>query len=90
MYEFDEDGWDEKQAETGDFGHLAEGWLIGWSLPATDQRFTLVPRFLQIGTGQWCAAEYATLFPARTTAETYAREFGIPLNKSVRIMRHRF
>ena len=90
MYEFDEDGWDKKPAETGDFGRLGEGWLIEWSLPATDQRFTAVPRFLQIGTGQWCAAEYATLFPERTTAEAYAREFGIPLNGSVSIVRHRF
>jgi len=63
MYEFDEESWDEQQAETGHLGRPLAGWLIEWKLPAADQRFTLIPRFLQIGTGQWCAAEYRPFFP---------------------------
>ena len=90
MYEFDEESWDEQQAETDHLDRPATGWLIEWKLPAPDQRFTLIPRFLQIGTGQWCAAEYATLFPERATAEAYAKEFGIPLRGTVSIVRHRF
>ena len=90
MYEFDEESWDEQQADAGYLGRPIAGWLIEWKLPAADQRFILVPRFLQIGTGQWCAAEYATLFPERATAEAYADEFGIPLTGAVRIVQHRF
>ncbi len=90
MYEFDEESWDEQQAETDYPGQPADGWLIEWRFPATDRRFTLIPRFLQIGTGQWCSAEYATLFPERTIALAYAEELGIPLQGGVRIVKHRF
>ena len=90
MYEFDEESWDAQRAETAHLGRPAAGWLIEWKIPAPDQRFTLIPRFLQIGTGQWCAAEYATLFPHRATAEAYAKEFGIPLQGAVSIVQHRF
>ncbi|MDB4676604.1 hypothetical protein OAF09_00090 [bacterium] len=59
---------------------IATKWLIeGPSLPqpkhqakASERR-----RFLQIGTGQWTALEYATQFPRRQTAIIYAREFGL-------------
>jgi hypothetical protein len=46
-------------------------------------------RFLQIGTGQWCGAQYATLFPLRRTAIAYAREFGLLVDGGVQIVEHR-
>ncbi|MGI9472344.1 MAG: hypothetical protein ACR2NZ_12455 [Rubripirellula sp.] len=90
MYEFDEERWDEQPPETGNLGHLAEGWMIELSRPDRERRFASIPRFLQIGTGQWCTAEYATLFPERSTAIVYAQEFGLDLTVAVRIVRHRF
>jgi hypothetical protein len=96
MYEFDEegwdnDGWDNQGTEAGDGKGIAEGWLIqrgGHGLPSrisADQ-----PMFLQIGTGQWCTANYATLFPLRRTAVIYAKEFGYVVGRTVRIVKHRF
>lgn len=90
MYEFDEERWDEQKSETGNLGHLSEGWMIELKRPDREQRFGSIPRFLQIGTGQWCAAEYATLFPERSTAIVYAKEFGLDLGGPLRIVRHRF
>lgn len=90
MYEFDEEKWDEQQSDTGELGHLAEGWMIELVRQGRQHRFASIPRFLQIGTGQWCAAEYATLFPERSTALVYAAEFGLELGGAVRIVRHRF
>ncbi len=90
MYEFDEESWDAQRAETAHLGRPAAGWLIEWKQPAPDQRFTLIPSFLQLGTGQRSEAETATLFPQRATAEAYAKEFGIPLQGAVSIVQHRF
>lgn len=77
----------------------AEGWLIEYvgGHDPTGARPNLDPsidfgsricserRFLQIGTGQWCGAEYATLFPMRRTAVIYAREFGLLADRSALI-----
>jgi hypothetical protein len=48
------------------------------------------PQFLQIGTGQWCAAKYATLFPIPSAAEVYAKEFGYIVDFHVKVVKHRF
>ncbi len=69
---------------------LTRGWLIessreqkaGKRVGASDRRF------LQIGTGQWCGAEFATLFPLRRTAIAYAREFGLLVERDVEIVEH--
>lgn len=90
MYEFNEERWDAQQAEEGDLGHLAEGWMIKFTQPASDQRCNEIHRFLQIGTGQWCSSQYATLFPSQSTAMVYALEFGLDLQGPIRIVRHRF
>ena len=43
-------------------------------------------RFLQIGTGQWTSSQYATHFPRRGIAATYAREFGLMMNGDVKVI----
>lgn len=91
MYEFDEDGWGHRGSETGEGNRIREGWLIQRVNSTDDVRGCRdVPRFLQIGTGQWCGARYATLFPVRSAALIYAREFGYGVGHTVRIVRHRF
>ncbi len=69
---------------------LTKGWLIELSHRRTDPGKTEASprRFLQIGTGQWCGAEYATLFPLRRTAITYAREFGLLVDREVQIVEY--
>ncbi len=90
MYEFDEERWDEQGAESGDVKGIAAGWLIQ-SVDITASRIVAhQAMFLQIGTGQWCSADYATLFPLRSTAVVYAKEFGYVLGHTVRIVKHRF
>ena len=67
---------------------LTSGWLIELR-PARHDFGNLGDssrRFLQIGTGQWCGAQYATLFPLRRTAVTYAREFGLLVDREVQIV----
>ena len=67
---------------------LTKGWLIeridflGTEQADCDSN----RRFLQIGTGQWCGAPYATLFPMRRTAIAYTREFGLAVDRKVRIV----
>lgn len=102
MYEFEEDRWDEQETETDETRGILEGWLIqrtgdGQVLRiSTDQSGSGraaafdQPLFLQIGTGQWCGAPYATLFPRHSTAMVYAKEFGYVVGQSVQIVRHRF
>ena len=90
MYEFDEERWDAQDADSGDVMGIADGWLIQ-SVDAAQAR--IVARgevYLQIGTGQWCSADYATLFPFRSTAIVYAKEFGYVVGHSVRIVKRRF
>ena len=64
---------------------LTKGWLIELSRVENDSGKTDASRrrFLQIGTGQWCGAEYATLFPLRRTAVSYAREFGLLVDREL-------
>lgn len=64
---------------------VTRGWLIqrrGQEGADGDRRF------LQIGTGQWCGAIYATLFPLRQTAITYAVEFGYEIGKTAQVVRY--
>ena len=90
MYEFDEERWDEQDAELGDLKGTAEGWLIQ-SVEAAESRISAsTAQFLQIGTGQWCSADYATLFPLQSAAIVYAKEFGYVVGRTVRIVKHRF
>ena len=67
-----------------DLRPLTEGWLIERFGAGDSER-----RFLQIGTGQWCGAPYATLFPLRRTAMIYAAEFGFAIGSTARIIRYR-
>lgn len=68
---------------------LRVGWLIGLiDNPKRSDKHNRPPLFLQIGTGQWCGAEYATVFPLKRTAIIYAREFGLLIDRKVRIVPH--
>ncbi len=68
-------------------GSPAEGWLIERiGHPAKTQFRQELPRFLQIGTGQWCSAEYATWFPLQSAAQVYAKEFGYKTDRDVRVV----
>ncbi|MFK8111332.1 MAG: hypothetical protein AB8B91_03995 [Rubripirellula sp.] len=106
MYEFDDDGWfdedwDQLYADAGEADSIVAGWLIQRTTKAvSDVRgpvgkrpeavITDEPQFLQIGTGQWCSAKYATLFPLASAAEVYAEEFGYVLGYHVKLVKHRF
>ena len=90
MYEFDEQRWDEQGSESGGVNGIADGWMIQ-AIQATKPRvLASEPVHLQIGTGQWCTADYATLFPLRSAAIVYAKEFGYEVGVTVRIVKHRF
>lgn len=103
MYEFDEEGWfdeewDQNCADQGE--PLTNGWLIQLTekpihsrdLRGRDRSIKncLEPQFLQIATGQWCSAQYATLFPVSSAAEVYAEEFGYVVGYHVELVKHRF
>lgn len=90
MYEFDEERWDEQGPEAGDVKGISDDWLIQ-SIPS--EEFRMVDpeaTYLQIGTGQWCSAEYATRFSLLSAAIFYARVFGYVEGDTVRIVKHRF
>jgi len=53
---------------------------------AADRNLVKRRRFLQIGTGQWTAPEYATFFLRRRTASIYAREYGLMTEGRVKII----
>ena len=96
MYEFDEDRWDIQESEMAESVAIVDGWLIQHTQSSIDESLhrsrgqRCEPQFLQIGTGQWCSAEYATLFPMMSAAVTYAKEFGFVIDENVKIVRHRF
>lgn len=96
MYEFDEDRWDVQESEMAEAMRIVDGWLIQTSPSSSgvifraNPKHASEPKFLQIATGQWCSAEYATLFPLMSAAETYAKEFGFDIGTDVKIVRHRF
>ena len=58
------------------------GWLIQQRSPDGQTS----GRYLQIGTGQWCPSQYATLFPLRRTAVAYAHEFGYSVGYTAEIV----
>lgn len=90
MYEFDEERWDNQGPDFGDLEGIETGWMIQ-SLQETGSRaLAPEPVHLQIATGQWCSARYATLFPVRSAAVAYAKEFGYVVGETVRIVKHRF
>ena len=64
--------------------HLKTGWVIEGRRVEDGQP---TGRFLQIGTGQWCPQQYATIFPLRKTAAVYAHEFGYSVGYSVSVVR---
>lgn len=72
--------------DTNSSGRITDGWLI--ERPVLSGKGE-EPRYLQIGTGQWCAATYATLFPHRRTAVSYAVDFGYQPGTTARIVRFR-
>lgn len=89
MYEFDEQRWNQQQDEQDatPWRQVQQGWLIQRVTTAPSARIrTSEPQFLQIGTGQWCAARYATLFPLRSAAIVYARAYGYRVGESVEIV----
>lgn len=69
---------------------LTKGWLIERASRGKEGGGTdgSLRRYLQIGTGQWCGAEFATLFPLRRTAITYAREFGLLVEQEAQIVHY--
>lgn len=90
MYEFNEDHWDQQESDTESWGAGGGGWLIQCARPSPNVRIgSDRPLFLQIGTGQWCSAEYATLFPMRSAAIVYAKAYGYAVGDNVVIVHHR-
>ena len=77
------------QQSTDESGQCTAGWLIERIGTEAARLGCDPPRYLQIGTGQWCAAEYATLFPLQSTAAVYAKEFGYEIGHQVRVIWHR-
>ena len=65
MYEFDEERWDQQVPEAADVKGYADGWMIQSIQEKGSPLVSVEPVHLQIGTGQWCSARYATLFPVR-------------------------
>ena len=90
MYEFDEERWDQQVPEAAEVKGYADGWMIQSIQEKESPLVSVEPVHLQIGTGQWCSARYATLFPVRSAALIYAREFGYVVGETVRIVKHRF
>lgn len=90
MYEFDEARWDRQTAEVCEDYDPLGGWLIQKlgpdqrSSPQHGQRI-----YLQIGNGQWCEPEFATLFPTTSAAIAYAQRFGYAVGQTVAIVRFR-
>jgi hypothetical protein len=91
MYEFNEERWDRQTADVCEDYDLQGGWLI--------QKLGSDPRsgahhdrriYLQIGNGQWCDPEFATLFPTTSAATAYAQRFGYAVGQTVEIVRFGF
>ncbi len=91
MYEFDEQRWDRQTIEVHDETAFVGGWLIQKgidSLRAHSEHCDQI--YLQIGTGQWCSAMYATRFPTKTAAIAYAQKFGYRVGQTAQIVPFRF
>ena len=90
MYEFDEERWDGQTAEVCEGYDLQGGWLIqkrGSDPRSSSLRCQRI--YLQIGNGQWCEPEFATLFPTTSAAIAYAQRFGYAIGQTVEIVRFR-
>ena len=61
------------------------GWVIARA-DISDRNPSGLRQCLQLGTGQWCPANYATWFEARGTAETYAVDYGYHIGSDVVIV----
>lgn len=59
------------------------GWMIRRSEPTRDGDEV----FLQIGNGLWCFEDRATKFPGRSSAMSYARQFGLRLGRDAELVR---
>ena len=90
MYEFDEQRWDRQVPEAAEVKGFADGWMIQSIPDSASPPLARELVHLQIGTGQWCSARYATIFPVRSAAFIYAKEFGYVVGETVRIVKHRF
>jgi hypothetical protein len=90
MYEFDSPDGKIDLNYSSDTAPCCEGWLIQRvGIDAEVRPGMDPPRYLQIGTGQWCGAEYATLFPIQSSALVYVKEFGFEVGRHVRVIWHR-
>ncbi|QDT12583.1 hypothetical protein [Planctomycetes bacterium K23_9] len=69
----------------GQHFRFPQGWVIEGRRP---QDGSPTGRFLQIGTGQWCPQQYATVFPIRQTAIVYANEFGYCVGHNACVVRY--
>ncbi|TWU56577.1 hypothetical protein Poly51_24930 [Rubripirellula tenax] len=97
MYQFDEESWDECPEDDAacfdqrPWKSVDGGFLIQRLDRGKDEQFCATgPFFLQIGTGQWCDARFATVFPKRSTAEFYAWEFGRIVGRDACVIHRRF
>ena len=73
------------EKRNGTSSRFSSGWVIERRRPEDGQP---TGRFLQIGTGQWCPQQYATIFPLRKTAIVYAHEFGYSIGHNAMIVRY--
>ncbi|NND98349.1 MAG: hypothetical protein HKN47_13590 [Pirellulaceae bacterium] len=79
------DNREDRQDSSPTDSRPVQGWVIEGRRTDDGQP---TGRFLQIGTGQWCPQQYATVFPLRQTAIVYAHEFGYSVGHSAYIVRY--
>ena len=90
MYEFDETQWDRQTGDTCENYDSLGGWLIQQLSPDPRPSPKHCQRiYLQIGNGQWCDPEFATLFPTKSAAIAYAQRFGHVVGQTAQIVRFR-
>ena len=64
----------------------AEQGENGWLIAQLHLDGSRTGRFLQIATGQWAAARYATYFPEQSNAILYAHENGFVMGQHVSVV----
>ena len=77
--------WDSTLWQTAVVTPRRDHWLIQQIEDPSSQRQP--ERYLQIATGQWFAASRATKFPSRSSAVAYAKEYGLTLGQTARLVR---